>query len=154
MAAQYYDFELEKAQRRPNVEDSLQLPQGILTASTGVTSQTEVLEQFKETASALLRAFEEVRSPRSESVGIFRINMLPNKELRIPIDAILERDSEGFLARTIELPLYGYGLDPIDAIDMLKDEIESLYDDLMEDDDFTDDWMKAKEFLVSKISDR
>ncbi|MFH0958648.1 MAG: hypothetical protein V1897_08095 [Pseudomonadota bacterium] len=83
----------------------------------------------------------------------FRITMLPNKEVSIPIDAILEREGEGFVARTIELPLYGYGLDPMDAIDMLKDEIESLYDDLMEDDEFTDDWIKAKKCLRSRISD-
>ncbi len=80
--------------------------------------------------------------------------MLPNKEVGIPIDAILERDGEGFVARTIELPLYGYGLDPIDAINMLKDEIESLYDDLIEDDDFTDDWIRVRKYLCSRISDR
>ena len=79
--------------------------------------------------------------------------MLPSKEVRVPIDAILERDGEGFIARTIELPLYGYGSDPIDAIDMLKNEIESLYDDLMADDDFTADWLKNKNYLRSRISD-
>jgi hypothetical protein len=154
MAAQLHDFAVEKAFRRSDVEDFPQPPKTELLASTGVTSQMAVLEQFKETANAILRAFEEAKAPRSESVGVFRINMLPNKEVRIPIDAILERDGEGFVARTIELPLYGYGLDPIDAINMLKDEIESLYDDLIEDDDFTDDWIRARKYLSSRISDR
>jgi hypothetical protein len=151
MAAQLYAF--EKALRRTDVEVLPPTPERELTASTGVTSQMAVPEQFKETASALLLAFEEAKAPRSEGVGIFRINMLPNKEVRMPIDAILERDGEGFVARTIELPLYGYGLDPIDAINMLKDEIESLYNDLMEDDDYTDDWPKVKEYLRSRVSD-
>lgn len=153
MAVQVYDFAFEKMTRRLEEQTPLQPPVRELTSSTGVTSQTEILEQFTEKASALLRAFEEAKEPTSETIGIFRINMLPSKEVRVPIDAILERDGEGFIARTIELPLYGYGSDPIDAIEMLKNEIESLYDDLMEDDDFTADWLKNKNYLRSRISD-
>lgn len=153
MAGQVYDFNFEKMTRRLEEQTPLQPPARELTSSTGVTSQTEILEQFTEKASALLRAFEEAKEPTSESIGIFRINMLPSKEVIVPIDAILERDGEGFIARTIELPLYGYGSDPVDAIDMLKNEIESLYDDLMEDDDFTADWLRNKNYLRSRIND-
>ena len=84
---------------------------------------------------------------------IIRINFLPNKELKIPIEAVVERDGELFLARTIEIPLYGEGEDVIEAVDALKYELESLYDDLMEDDNFTDEWLRIKEFLKARIAD-
>jgi uncharacterized protein YqgQ len=51
------------------------------------------------------------------------------------------------------LPIYGNGDDHIEAIEMLKREIESLYDDLMSSGDFTEDWLRIKRFLVERISD-
>ena len=86
-----------------------------------------------------------------EILGPIEVSLLPNKSLKIPIDAVLERDGEGFIARTLEMPLYGSGEDAWEAIDSLKWEIESLYDDLMEDDNFTDEWLKIKEFLTQRI---
>ena len=77
--------------------------------------------------------------------------MLPNKDLRAPLDAIVEPDENGFIARTPDIPLYGYGDDALEALDALKCEIESLYDDLMEDDKFTDDWLRVKDFLHERI---
>ena len=154
MVAQLHNFWLEKTLRRPDIE-SQNYPQRSpreLTASTGVTSQAEFFEKFKETASAFIDTFIEAKGPRSENIGIFRVNVLPDKIVKAHIEAILERDGEGFIARTIELLLYGYGSDPMDAIQMLKDEIESLYDDLNEDDEFTADWLKAKNYLRSRIS--
>ena len=59
----------------------------------------------------------------------------------------MERDGESFLARTIEIPLYGHGKDFIEAVDALKYEIESLYEDLMEDNNFTEEWLKIKEYM-------
>ena len=153
MVDQVYDFDFEKARRREEVSPTYQTPQTTVTDSTGVTPQIELLEAFKETARGLVSDFKEAKRAQNESIGTFKINMLPNKEIKAPIDAILERDGEGFLARTIELSLYGYGLDPIDAIDILKNEIESLYDDLMEDDNFTDDWLRIKNYLRSRIAD-
>jgi hypothetical protein len=78
---------------------------------------------------------------------IIKITLLPNKKLRESIDAILEPDDEGYIVRTIDLPLYGYGDDPIEAIQNLKYEIESVYDDLMEDDNFSEEWLKYKSYL-------
>lgn len=152
MVGQVYDFDFEKALRRKEVSPAHQEPQITVMDSTGVTSQNEILEAFKKTARGLVSDFKEVTRAQNESIGTFKINMLPNKEINASIDAILERDGEGFLARTIELPLYGYGSDPIDAIDILKNEIESLYDDLMEDDNFTGDWLRIKNYLRSRIA--
>jgi len=89
-----------------------------------------------------------------EGFGLIKINRLRKRNLKVPIDVIVEQDDEGFLARTIDLPLYGYGDDPIDAIDSLKYEIESLYNDLMEDCEFTEEWLKIKDFLREKIIDK
>jgi len=85
------------------------------------------------------------------TAGYVKINLLPSKQLKIPLDAIVEPDNAGFIARTTDIPLYGYGDDPIEAIDALKCEIESLYNDLMEDDQFTEDWLRIKGFLRERI---
>jgi hypothetical protein len=95
----------------------------------------------------------EVRRLKKGSVGYVRVNSLPNKILKSPLDIVVEADGDGYIARTVDLPIYGNGDDPIEAIDMLKREIESLYDDLMNGDDFTEDWLKIKRFLAERISD-
>lgn len=64
---------------------------------------------------------------------------------------IIEPDGEGFIARTADLPVYGYGNDSMEALQALKIEIETLYDDLMEDDDFSSEWLNVKQFLQTKV---
>jgi predicted RNase H-like HicB family nuclease len=81
-----------------------------------------------------------------------RIRHLKNYALREPLDIVLEADESGFLASSIDLPLYGYGDDMIEAIDMLKEEIENVHNELLEDNNFTEDWLKIKNFL-SKVID-
>ncbi len=80
-----------------------------------------------------------------------RINNLIEKRLSCSLDIIVEPDGEGFIARTPDLPLYGYGDDRIDAIDMLKREIESLYEDLIQDDDFSAEYLLIKDYLSGII---
>jgi hypothetical protein len=86
-------------------------------------------------------------------VSFVKINFLAARNLRMPIDAVIEGDETGFTARALELPLYGSGDDPKEAIDMLKREIESLYDDLSEDDNFTADWPRIKKYLSAIVID-
>ena len=88
-----------------------------------------------------------------EVVGFIKINKLPNKKLLSPLDAIIEPDGDGFIARTTDLPLYAFGDDTVEAVDSLKHEIESLYNDLMKDDEFTEDWLRIKAFLKERIAD-
>jgi hypothetical protein len=76
-----------------------------------------------------------------------KIKTLSMYELRQPLEVILEPDDGGFIARSIDLPLFGYGEDTIEAIDNLKHEVESLYSDLMEDDNFSEEWLRTKKFL-------
>jgi hypothetical protein len=75
------------------------------------------------------------------------IKTLKRYELKQPLEAILESDDGGFIARTVDLPLFGYGEDTIEAVENLKHEVESLYFDLMEDDNFSEEWIKTKKFL-------
>ena len=86
-------------------------------------------------------------------VGCVEIGILPHKLLRKPLKVLLEPDDGGFIARTIDLPLYSYSEDPIEALQNLKYEIESLYDDLQEDDNFSEDWLHYKRFLQHIVID-
>lgn len=110
--------------------------------------------QRDELASKVFALEDRIRKIEARDVGFIKINLLRSKNLRAPLDAIVEPDDDGFIARTTDIPLYGYGDDPIEAIDALKYEIESLYDDLMADDQFTDEWLRVKEFLQERIIDR
>lgn len=94
----------------------------------------------------------EIRRLKKESVGYLRINSLPNKTLKSPLDIVVEADGDGYIARTVDLSLYGTGDDPIEAIDMLKCEIESLFDDLTNSNNFTEDWLRIKRFLTERIN--
>ena len=81
-----------------------------------------------------------------------KIDKLLKYNLSNPLLFTLEPDDDGFIAKCPDLPtLYGYGDDQAEAINNLKFEIDSLYDDLMEDDNFTNDWLKIKFFLQKKI---
>jgi predicted RNase H-like HicB family nuclease len=80
-----------------------------------------------------------------------QLNRLPHKILKLPLDVLVEPDDQGFLARTPDLPLYGYGEDRIEAIDMLKREIESLFDELIESDHLSEEWLSIKSFLSERI---
>ena len=97
---------------------------------------------------------EKVLKIEKSHLGFIKINVLPNKKLRESLDAVVETDDEGFIARTTDIPLYGYGDDPIEAIDNLKCEIETLFDDLMEHDQFADEWLEIKKFLRGRITEK
>lgn len=152
MAGELLDFDLEKTRRSDDPRYNPTEPKFTITDSTGVTIQSELNKIFQVTET-LISVANEVSEAQNTSIGTFKINMLPTKVLKSPLDAILERDGDGFLARTVELPLYGCGEDPVDAIEMLKSEVESLYIDLKEDDNFTGDWLRIKKFLTSIIAD-
>ncbi len=82
---------------------------------------------------------------------IFIINFLAGRQLRRPLTAIVEPDGDGYISRTPDLPLYGFGDDPISALDALNREIVLLYEDLQQDDNFTDDWLRIKAFLRDNL---
>ncbi|HQU73709.1 MAG: hypothetical protein KDI06_19320 [Calditrichaeota bacterium] len=99
---------------------------------------------------AYLRTEASASSDRFQVEGYrekFNINTLVKHSLARPLEVLVEYDGEGYLARTIDLPLHGYGDDPIEAIEMLREEIETVYSELMEDDEFSDEWLNYKKLL-------
>ena len=94
---------------------------------------------------------KELRSVKVSVSGIIHIQRLQNYSLSKQIDVIVEPDDDGFIARAIDLPLYAFSEDSLDAIEALKCEIESLYEDLMEDDNFTPEFLRIKKFLTQCI---
>lgn len=121
-------------------------------------SVREVLEEERVALQEIDRIIKRAGRPSGKSKKIFpgeivKINILPTKKLSQPLEAILETDDGGYIIRTVDLPLYAYGDDPIEAIQNLKYEIESLYADLMEDDNFSEEWLNCKHFLKKIISE-
>lgn len=78
---------------------------------------------------------------------VINIKILKTLKLKSPLNAVLEDDGDGFICRLIDIPLYGFGDDRIESVENLKNEIESLYNDLIEDDNFSDEWLEYKKFL-------
>jgi predicted RNase H-like HicB family nuclease len=105
-----------------------------------------------ETASFSVGYTEGARGALAATTVRVRLNRLPHKILKSPLDVLVERDDQGFLARTPDLPLYGYGEDRIEAIDMLKREIESLFDELLENNHLSEEWLNIKRFMTERIS--
>lgn len=78
---------------------------------------------------------------------------MSHKKLRFPLDVVLEPDADGYIARTVDLPLCSFGDDPFEATTLLTKEIEAVHDELMVDGEFSPDWLRSKEFLDRAIGD-
>jgi hypothetical protein len=88
-------------------------------------------------------------SSLGQQVERTEIYRLPSFYLNAPIGVSLQRDGDGFIAEAENLPLYGYGDTYGEALGNLKADIESLYFDLLEDDNFTSEWLDIKAYLSS-----
>jgi predicted RNase H-like HicB family nuclease len=98
------------------------------------------------------RSIAEIISEECDGEAMtLRIQRLKTKELKAPLDILIEPDADGFIAKAPDLPLYGYGDDRDEAIRNLQAEIETLYDDLMADDNFSEEWLQVKTFLKERV---
>lgn len=97
------------------------------------------------------KLYRTTKHTKKEYYELVKLQLLSRRKLKEPIDVIIEPDDDAFIARTIDLPLFGSGSDRIEALDMLKSEIESLYEDLIEDDLFSEEWLNYKNFLKERI---
>lgn len=125
------------------------------TASAPVFPEEGVATTLDKLLPHIANYIEQLNSPKlskNETI-VIKLNMLETKRLRNPLDLIIEEDEEGFIARAVDFPLFGYGDDRIEAIDALKFEIESLYFELMEDDNFSEEWLSVKSFLKDSVID-
>jgi len=136
--------------RRSGVEHTSQ-PLSTVSQSTGTQQIRPLAPEIRELDQRV--SFLEQRRVEIRNVFSVKLHLLPSKRLTPPLDVIVEQDDGGFIARSVGLPLYGYGEDPNEAIEMLSREIESLYEDLLEDDDFSDKWLRIKRFLSEVVSD-
>lgn len=66
------------------------------------------------------RSASKKRTDPFKNIGFVRINALFHKKLRFPLDVILEPDADGYIARTVDLPLYSFANDPFEALTLLK----------------------------------
>ncbi|MBN1270896.1 MAG: hypothetical protein JXB26_01380 [Candidatus Aminicenantes bacterium] len=80
-----------------------------------------------------------------------KIDSLISKSLKKEIDITIENDGDGFIAKSITLPLYGFADSPTKAIENLKHEIESCYYELLSENDFSEEWLKFKSYLIEII---
>lgn len=103
------------------------------------------------TFSAIQTATTVGRVPEVAQPIIVILNFLAGRRLRRPLSVIVEADNESYIARTPDLPLYGIGDDPIGAIQAINREISSLYEDLQQDDNFTNEWLQVKTFLRDNL---
>lgn len=65
-----------------------------------------------------------------------------NFNLSVPLRIIVKPNGSGWLVEMLDVPLYAYGETCSMAIHNIKKEIESLYSDLMEDDNYSDMWLE------------
>lgn len=89
----------------------------------------------------------------AKGVSCVKISILPHKRLKVPLEAVIEPDGERFIARGVDLPLYGLGDDAKEALEALKREIESLWNDLIQDDNFSAEFLFYKRFLKDIVVD-
>jgi ATP-dependent exoDNAse (exonuclease V) beta subunit len=83
---------------------------------------------------------------------IVHISIIPGFFLKQPLDAIVEPDEEGYIARLVDIRLYGYGDDRMEAIENLKNDLSELYRELNEDDNYSTEWMAIKKMLKKLIT--
>ena len=89
----------------------------------------------------------------NEPAMFTQILSLETKRLLAALSVLVEQDGPEYIAQTIDFPLYGSGDTPSEAIEMLKSEIESLYNDLMEDDNFSNEWLTKKKLLSAIVAE-
>jgi hypothetical protein len=84
----------------------------------------------------------------------FEMRRLVTHKLKAALVVRVEPDGDGFIAVPPILPLFGFGESPRDAIEHLREEIESLYQDLQADVNYSDDWRDVRSFLASIIDEQ
>lgn len=80
------------------------------------------------------------------------IDYIEDIELMEPIDIVIHKDEDSYLATTDILSLYGIGANVAEAIDMLKNEILTLKEDLNEETELNNSWSEIRDYLNRIVS--
>ncbi len=87
-------------------------------------------------------------SLQSSTSNIEIISDLPKYIMKSCIYCTVSRDEDGsYLIECSSLNLYSTGDSRQEAVENIKENIVSLYEDLMENDDFSDNWLEKKKLL-------
>ena len=76
-----------------------------------------------------------------------QISTLNRYRVKKPLNVIIEEDGASFLARTVDLPLFGLGEDWREALNLLKADLEDLYEELLNSDNLSPEWQRYRLFL-------
>lgn len=88
--------------------------------------------------------FEPTPMACSTSERVVTLVSIGNYELSVPLDVIVENDGDSYIARSASFPLYGWGEDTIEALEMFEREWVSFYEDLQEDDNLPDNLLRTR----------
>jgi hypothetical protein len=121
---------------------------GLFSLEIGIVSHNYKINNIKKYYYGILS--EQAKDVNSY-LRLLKIEKLNKLTLSKSINVLIEPDLNGYIAKTVDMPLYAFGDDIIEALDILKSEIESLYYDLMEDDNITKEWIGVKSFLKERI---
>jgi hypothetical protein len=134
--------------RRAQFARNLHKPSELATQAEAIWIQDRSYAALERRIQRLENLLKEVRE---NQISSFRVNTLKRHKLTTSIDVIIEPDDDGFIVRNADIPIYGYGVDSMEAVECFKEELENLYEELMEDDDFTDEWLAIKEYLSNLL---
>jgi len=82
------------------------------------------------------------------------LHSLLGYNLLAPLTVLVQRDGSQMLAELEEIPLlYGIGDTIGQALTFLKEEVEALYQELNEDENFSQDYLEIKRFLNRVIGE-
>ena len=137
-----------------SASSAVRVPIAMNTSSNSIMGQSYGLATWG-SSGPVIRVFSRWDdTPKTTSrnrLGLTQLHTLTTKRLLSPLSAIVQTDGDGYLAQTIDMPLYGFGDTVDEAIRGLQVEIESLYDDLMQDNDYSEEWLMRKKLLSAIV---
>ena len=81
--------------------------------------------------------------------SIVNIGML---RMKSPLVGFIDTDEDGFITKCLEIPqVFGFGDTPDEAIENLYIEISTLYNELLLNDDFSEEFIALKQTLCEAI---
>ncbi|KFZ44929.1 hypothetical protein KD27_02535 [Smithella sp. D17] len=122
------------------------VPRTVTNASIAIA--TEFVFGVQPTISSILSI---IQPNVNNKLQVIMIDRLITLKFSKPLSVIIEPDDDAYIVRCPDLPVFGFANDPLEAIASLKREIESLYFELMADDNFSPQWLDYKEFLRDNI---